>query len=298
MKTFLNYTEIQTKITSVLTFILTLGVLRFNHLPINWLITGVFFAGMFLFDLTTTAINNYIDSKTNGQDIGYSRTQGKAIIFMMLAVSIGLGIYLVVLSDVLVLLMGMLCFGVGILYTWGPVPISRQPYGEIISGVMYGYFIPFIMIHANAPGYLVSFAYQSGHVTLGFEILAIIHFILIFMAPTVLTASIMLANNTCDVEADVKVNRYTLPFYIGQKNAVTLLKLLYVSVYVSITLAVLMGVLPWLSLLVFLTIPRVRKDVHEITKELKKHVSFRYIIDAFITIMLSYGILVIIGSFI
>lgn len=297
MKTFLNYTEIQTKITSVLTFILTLGVLRFNRLPINWLVTGVFFAGMFLFDLTTTAINNYIDSKTNGQDIGYSRTQGKAIIFGMLAVSIGLGIYLVILSDLLILLMGMLCFGVGILYTWGPIPISRQPYGEIISGVMYGYFIPFIMIHANAPGYLVSFAYDNGTLTLGFEIVALIYFVIIFMTPTVLTASIMLANNTCDVEADVKVNRFTLPFYIGQKNAIRLLKLLYVSVYSSILVAVLLGVLPWLSLLTFITIPRIIKDVNEFTKELKKHISFKYIIDAFIIIMLSFGISVLIGSF-
>ncbi|QIK56860.1 UbiA family prenyltransferase [Erysipelothrix sp. HDW6A] len=297
MKTFLNYTEIQTKITSVLTFILTLGVLRFNRLPINWLVTGVFFAGMFLFDLTTTAINNYIDSKTNGQDIGYSRTQGKAIIFGMLAVSIGLGIYLVILSDLLILLVGMLCFGVGILYTWGPIPISRQPYGEIISGVMYGYFIPFIMIHANAPGYLVSFAYYNGTLTLGFEIVALIYFVIIFMTPTVLTASIMLANNTCDVEADVKVNRFTLPFYIGQKNAIRLLKLLYVSVYSSILVAVLLGVLPCLSLLTFVTIPRVIKDVNEFTKELKKHISFKYIIDAFIIIMLTFGISVLIGSF-
>ncbi|QIK85480.1 UbiA family prenyltransferase [Erysipelothrix sp. HDW6B] len=297
MKKILEYTEIQTKITSLFPFALTLGVMVFNGSQIRWDATLVFFVGMFVFDLTTTAINNYIDSKENGQDIGYTRNQGRAIIYTMLTIATISGLYLVYLTDFVILILGMICFGIGILYTWGPVPISRQPYGEIISGVLYGYVIPFILIHANNPGLLVDFNFVAPNVTMHFNLVNIIYFLIIFLPPTLLTSSIMLANNTCDIEADVLVKRYTLPYYIGKKNAVVLMKILYISVYAAIVAAVALGVIPWLALLTLATAPRVLKNYNAYTKDLVKRLSFKYIIKNFITIMFVYDLMVIIGNF-
>lgn len=270
--------------------------MMFMNIEIKVLPTIVFFLGMLCFDLTTTAINNYIDAKGNGRPTGYTLTQGKAIIFILLGISTLLGISLVFLTDIVVLLCGGLCFLVGIFYTWGPVPISRQPYGEIISGVMYGYFIPFIIIHANAPGYLIDFVLEGTVVTVAFELVNIIKFLIAFFVPTVLTASIMLANNTCDLDADIEVNRYTLVFYIGRQWAKILMQCIYVSLYISIVIAVIIGSLPITALVTLITIPNVIKNYKSYEKDLVKQLSFGFIIKNFIAIMFVLSLSVVIGG--
>jgi len=106
---------------------------------------------MFTFDLTTTAINNYIDTKTNEQILPFSRRAAFLIILLLFAVSAAAGILLVLFTDIVVLVVGALCFLCGILYTGGPVPISRQPLGELLSGIFYGLFIPFLILYINMP---------------------------------------------------------------------------------------------------------------------------------------------------
>lgn len=270
--------------------------MMFMNIEIKLLPTIIFFLGMLCFDLTTTAINNYIDAKGNGRPTGYTLRQGKVIIFILLGISTLLGISLVYLTDIVVLLCGGLCFLVGIFYTWGPVPISRQPYGEIISGVMYGYFIPFIIIHANAPGFLVEFTLNGTIVNVGFDIFNIIKFLIAFFVPTVLTASIMLANNTCDLEADVEVNRYTLVFYIGKHWAKILMQAIYISLYISIVVAVIIKALPLTALITLATIKDVIKNYKAYEKDLVKHLSFGYIIKNFIAIMFVLSLSVVIGG--
>lgn len=296
IKRFLDYTEIQTKITSLLTFALTLGFMRFNQIEIKIIPTLVFFFAMFIFDLCTTAINNYIDSKTNGQDIGFTRKTGLILIYVMFGVSAGLGIYLVFISDIIVLFMGMFCFAVGVLYTYGPIPISRQPYGEIISGILYGYFIPFIMIHVSAPHSMILINYETGFLNLSLDLMSLAQFILVFMVPTLLTSSIMLANNTCDIEKDVLVKRYTLPYYLGQGVSVKLMYGLYILVFLSISASVAFGLVPMVAILTYALLPTVWKNIALFKQDLVKHVSFKFIIKNFIMIMGSYALLVIIGG--
>jgi 1,4-dihydroxy-2-naphthoate octaprenyltransferase len=106
---------------------------------------------MFIFDLTTTAINNYIDSKTNGQILDFSRKTALIIIYCLFGISTVLGLYLAYLTDIAVLFAGGICFLCGVLYTFGPLPISRQPLGEVYSGAFYGIMIPFILMYINMP---------------------------------------------------------------------------------------------------------------------------------------------------
>lgn len=296
IKRFLDYTEIQTKITSLFTFVLTLGFMIFNEYEIKLVPTLVFFLSMFIFDLCTTAINNYIDSKTNGQDIGFSRKTGRNLIFAMFFISAALGLYLVYISDIIVLFMGMFCFAVGVLYTYGPIPISRQPYGEIISGILYGYFIPFIMIHVSQPHSMIEIQYAQGFLNLNMDIMSLLQFVLVFMVPTLLTSSIMLANNTCDIEKDVLVKRYTLPYYLGQAVSVKLMYALYLLVFASVVLSSVLGLVPLIAILTLLVMPKVWANVALFKKDLVKHVSFKFIIKNFIMIMAVYSVLVLIGG--
>lgn len=285
IKKFLNFTEIQTKITSFFTFLLTIGFMLYQGMDIKLIPTLVFFLSMLCFDLCTTAINNYIDSKGNGQALDFSQKTSFRIIVALFGVSALLGLYLVWISDVIVLLLGSFCFAVGVLYTYGPVPISRQAYGEIISGILYGYFIPFILIHVNHPGSIIGFNLVGSTVNLNIELLGLIEFGFVFMTPTLLTSSIMLANNTCDIDKDILVKRFTLPYYLGQKSAVQLMYFLYIGVYVSVLISILLGGLPLTALLVLLTIPKVFQHVGLFKKDLIKNVSFKFIIKNFILIM-------------
>lgn len=296
IKRFLDYTEIQTKITSLFTFVLTLGFMIFNDYEIKFFPTLVFFLSMFIFDLCTTAINNYIDSETNGQDIGFTRKTGRNLIFAMFFISAALGLYLVYISDIIVLFMGMFCFAVGVLYTYGPIPISRQPYGEIISGILYGYFIPFIMIHVSQPHSMIEIQYAQGFLNLNMDIMSLLQFVLVFMVPTLLTSSIMLANNTCDIEKDVLVKRYTLPYYLGQAVSVKLMYALYLLVFASVVLSSVLGLVPLIAILTLLVMPKVWANVALFKKDLVKHVSFKFIIKNFIMIMAVYSVLVLIGG--
>ena len=290
IKKFLNFTEIQTKITSLFTFLLTLGFMSMQGIKISLVPTLVFFLSMLIFDLCTTAINNYIDAKGNGNPLDFSRQTSFNLIVMMFMISAGLGLYLVWISDVIVLVLGAFSFAVGVLYTYGPVPISRQAYGELISGILYGYFIPFILIHVNAPGSIIAFSMADMIMSLQIDVWVMIQFGVVFMIPTLLTSSIMLANNTCDIDKDVLVKRFTLPYYLGQATAIKLMVGLYVSVYLSVIISVILQALPWTALFTLVSLPLVKQHVDLFKKDLIKQVSFKYIIKNFILIM---GLLVV-----
>lgn len=292
MKKFLNYIEIQTKITSVLTFIFTILIMIRWKLEIDVFNLSIFFMAMFIFDLCTTAINNYIDAKGNGNPTGYSQRMGLCIILILLLVSAGLGMYLVTLTNLVVLVMGVLSFGIGILYTFGPVPISRQPYGEIISGVMYGYVIPFIMIYSANVGFILNYTFDQGLLDISINLMELFKFLLVFFTPTVLTSSIMLANNTCDVEKDILVKRFTLPYYLGQQTSIKLMLGIYISIFILVILAVILGYLPITCLGLLIIAPIVYKNFNAYTKDLVKRVSFPFIIKNFIIIMLCLSLLV------
>lgn len=285
MKRFLSYVEIMTKITSIFAFLMALAYLFYIGQPLNLELTGIFFLSMFLFDLTTTAINNYIDTKTNSQDLQFSRGTALGIIYVLFLLSAGLGLYLAFRTDLVVLGVGGLCFLCGVLYTYGPVSISRQPLGEILSGVFYGLVIPFILFYINRPqgAYLTySLSRDALEVTLRFRSLAALA--LLAAAPTCATANIMLANNICDVEKDVEVMRHTLPYYLGKK-ALDLYAWIYYVIYLAGAAMVALRVLPWPYLLFILTLIPVQKNIREFRKKQEKETTFVLSIRNFIVIM-------------
>ncbi len=295
---FLSFIEIKTKITSLFAFLLALAYLFYIKQPIDWLATSVFFASMFIFDLATTAINNYIDTKTNHQTLQFKRNHALVILLLLLATSTVLGIYLVVLTDLVVLFMGGICFLSGILYTFGPIPISRLPLGEIVSGLFYGFFIPFLMLYINMPeGTFLTFDLNTTSMAfyLRLNILPIITIILLSVAPVCTTANIMLANNICDLEKDVKVKRYTLPYYIGEK-AIPLFAWIYYVTYIATILMVLLNILSPLVLLSFLTIFIVQRHIRQFSELQNKETTFLVSIKNYIIIMGSNTLLIFLSG--
>ncbi|WP_340139727.1 UbiA family prenyltransferase [Ruminiclostridium josui] len=294
---FLNYVEIKTKITSTFAFLITMAYLFYIGSPVDWRLTLIFFASMFIFDMTTTAINNYIDSKTNHQSLGFKRKIALAIIFVMLGISTALGLYLAYLSDVVVLLIGAVCFMCGILYTFGPIPISRQPLGEIFSGLFYGLLIPFILLYINLPeDTLLKLSLNFTAINLQLNIMPLFTVVLLSVPPVCTTANIMLANNICDLERDITVKRFTLPYYLGKRKSVYLFAGLYYLGYLDIILMVVLGKLPWVCLLSLATVYPVQKNINQFFKVQDKAKTFIVSIKNYVLIMGALSLMIFIGG--
>lgn len=298
IKRFLDYTEIKTKITSLFAFFMTIAFLLYKEQQIEWKLTVIFFCSMLLFDLTTTAINNYIDTKTNDQELQFKRRKALIIIFVLLGISTVLGLYLAYMTDIVVLLLGGLCFLCGVLYTYGPVPISRQPLGEILSGVFYGLFIPFLLMYINMPkGTFLILDLSWETINISFMIMPIITVLLFSIIPVCTTANIMLANNICDVEKDIAVKRYTLPYYLGVK-ALYLFAALYYLTYIATIAMVALKILSPLCLISLLTIFIVQKNINTFNKKQEKALTFIVSIKNYVIIMGANTILIFISIFI
>ena len=286
IKGFLKYVEIMTKITSTFAFLLTIAFLYYQNQPIRWNLTLLFFITMFLFDLTTTAINNYIDTKNNHQTLPFARGIALVIILVLLGVSALLGFYLAYLTDIVVLLIGGLCFLCGIFYTFGPVPISRQPWGEILSGIFYGFFIPFILLYINMPkGNYLIFNWNYHTINLELQIFPLLTVILFSVIPVCTTANIMLANNICDLEQDIRVKRYTLPYYLGTKKALYLFAAVYYGTYLAVIAMVILKILPLILLLSLLSIIPVQRNINKFFKKQDKGATFVTSIKNYVIIM-------------
>jgi 1,4-dihydroxy-2-naphthoate octaprenyltransferase len=296
IKSFFGYTELKTKITSFFAFLISIAYLFYTKSVINWEKTSIFFASMLIFDLTTTAINNYIDTRDNGQKLQFKRSTALVIILVMLFISTSLGLYLVYLTDIVVLFAGAICFVCGILYTFGPVPISRQPLGEILSGIFYGFMIPFILLYINLPeGTLLSYSLSLQTVSVSFNVIAILKLILLSVIPVCTTADIMLANNICDVERDILVKRFTLPYYLGRKS-VYIFAAIYYATFIDIILMVVFRVLSPVCLLSLLVLIPVQKNINEFLKVQEKDKTFIVSIKNYILIMGSTTLMIFIGG--
>lgn len=285
VKRFLDYVEIRTKITSTFAFIMTIALLFYHKQSIDWKLTLVFFASMFLFDLTTTAINNYIDTKTNNQTLQFKRKTALIIILVLFGISTVLGLYLAYMSDIVIFLIGGLCFLCGVFYTFGPLPISRMPLGEFFSGLFYGFFIPFIILYLNTPkGTFLSFDINSQSVSVELMIWPIASLLLFAIIPFCTTANIMLANNMCDLKKDILVKRHTLPYYVGKKS-IYLYTGIYYMTYLATIVMVVVGILSPICLLSLLTILIVQKNIKQFMKKQDKATTFILSIKNYVIIM-------------
>lgn len=296
VKRFLDYVEIRTKITSTFAFLMTIAFLVYQKQSIDWKMTLVFFSSMFLFDLTTTAINNYIDTKTNNQTLQFERKTALAIIYVLFAISTALGLYLAFMSDIVIFLVGGLCFLCGVFYTYGPLPISRMPLGEFFSGLFYGVLIPFIIMYVNTPkGTFLNFVINSQSVSVELMIVPIASLLLFAIIPFCTTANIMLANNLCDLKKDILVKRHTLPYYVGKKS-IYLFACLYYMTYVAMVTMVAVGMISPICLLSLFTLFIVQKNIKQFMEKQDKATTFILSIKNYVIIMGVNTLLIFIGA--
>ena len=296
VKNFLSYVEISTKIASVLPFLVGTGYTVFRYGSLKPKQTLIFFVAMLLFDMTTTAINNHVGHRQTGRQPHYSCLASLMIIFAMGVSAAVLGVYLASISSVVILLAGILCFGMGVIYSYGFLPIARTPFGELFSGATMGVFIPFIAVELNYPMIDISLP-DFGRLVITADWLELICFGIIIVPLICCIANIMLANNICDVEEDVRVKRYTLPFYIGVGKALLVYKLLYIATYLFIAVGAILRIIPLFTLAVLLTAIPVKRNVARFMELQDKRQTFFTVIQNFLTITVPYAACIWIGCF-
>ena len=271
---FLKLVEIQTKVASMIPFILgTLYTLyRFDNFNLkNFLMMLI---SLLTIDMTTTAINNYIDYKKAIKKHGFNYESHNAIvkyklkesqviftIILMLIIASIFGILLFLnTKSLVILLLGGISFLVGVFYSFGPIPISRTPFGEIFSGFFMGFIIFFIatFIHIYDKD-IVTLIFKGQELLININFIEVLYIFLVSIPCISGIANIMLANNICDIDDDIENKRYTLPIYVGKEKALNIFRLIYYIIYIDIVILLIFKIAPISVALVLITIIPVNK---------------------------------------
>lgn len=179
-----------------------------------------------------------------GQKIGNagSLTRGavtpkliSTMIKVLMIVPIIIGLYLSATITWWYIPAGIICILISFLYSGGPKPISRTPFGEISSGIAMGFAIVLITGYA-----------WTRELSLAFLIPA--------LPATLLVGSIMLTNNIRDIRNDEKHGRRTLPIVLGRDRAISLMNITYIFNFIWIGAWIYLKVLPIPALLALIAI--------------------------------------------
>ncbi|HFI0835147.1 TPA: 1,4-dihydroxy-2-naphthoate polyprenyltransferase [Streptococcus suis] len=303
---FLEFVELKTKVASV--FPMTIGILWafYRYQTFNWLNTLLFVLAVLSFDMCTTAINNSMDFHKAKDEVyrQESNVIGKfALDFkQMIDIVLGLLVFSSLVSLILVwqtswllLPMGAVCFLIGIFYTFGPIPLSRMPLGEVFSGVTMGLGIFFLAVFIQAPDNLLLTRLDGQWLSLQVDWIKVLEILFMSLPLVTLIANIMLANNTCDLEEDIRNHRYTLVYYIGKKYALQLYFTLASLPWLLWLIYCLTGFLPIWALLGLLGIIPAYKSLKRFLKKQVKGETFIEAVKSFVLFAAIYVLFLVVA---
>lgn len=258
-KIFAELVELKAKAASVFPFLLGLAYALYHYHSAHFFPLILYFIAMFFFNCFVDIWDNYNDyhkaidvadykKKTNiiGREaLSLSLIKGLLALFFFL--SLILGLIVAAMVGWTIFWLGLICYAVGIFYSGGPNPLSRLPFGEILSGLTMGYFIFLICVYINASGDFV------------WNVTTLLETFLVALPSILLISNLMLANNTCDLAEDEANQRYTIVHYIGKKNALNWWRGALVLSFISIAVAVFLQLLSPILLLILLIAPVIVK---------------------------------------
>lgn len=306
IKIFIEFVELRTKVASFFPMVIGFLWTVYYYKQFNLLNALLFFVAVITFDMCTTAINNTmdyhkaidLDYKANENVIGVHQLSLKrmvGIIFVLLGISLIFSITLVLLTDPVLLLMGALCFLIGICYTFGPMPLSRLPLGEIFSGVTMGFGILFLSVYITQFQTLLTSEWTTDLLTFQLRWVEIVRIAWWSIPLVCLIATIMLANNICDLKTDIANQRHTLVYYIGVQNAVRLYIVLSILPWLGWLSYILLGALPTWAGLAFIILPLHLKSIRRFTQKQIKKETFVESVKSFVLFSCTYVLTLILS---
>ncbi len=208
----------------------------------------------------TNLINDYYDYRSGAdseESLGPSMVIQRGLLTPeqvwrggILAFAIGavIGLILVSLCGWPILALGIPSIAAGYFYTASPVSLAYVALGELTVFVFMGpvivlgaYFV--MALHFSATALWAS-------IPLGFMVAGILH-----------------ANNIRDIESDTRHGKRTIATMLGRTGANYELVALDVAAYATTIAAVLAHTLPWIALVVFITVPRALDQIRIVMRE-------------------------------
>lgn len=261
----------------------------------NWRVL-LFTITLLLIHVAVNIFNNYMDYKNASFDkykketniIGRENLSLKTVrntFLVFFVLSLITGVILTFYCDFSIFVMGVLGYYVGLAYSTGKHPINSLPVAETIPAILSGYMIPMMSAHLasfNVEPLSFSFFWQT---------------FIAFMPMVLCMFNNLLANNTCDLEEDIKNGRTTLVYYIGKQSSLKLFKSFTVIIYLILLVTVLLGFTPKLALVLFLLVPVLSKNLKPyFAKQIKKE-TFPLVLKSMSLLMVGYPVIYFLGTF-
>lgn len=246
--------------------------------------------------MATTAINNYFDFKRATRTYGFNYESHNAIVSnrlkegtvkatigALLFVASVVGFLLFLNTSIIILGLGAISFAIGVLYSYGPLPISRTPLGELLSGFFMGFIILFISVYIHIYDQnFINIMYLQGTLRIDLSVIELIYIFMLSVPIMMGIANIMLANNICDIEDDIENRRYTMPVYVGRSRALFVFKALYYIGYIDLIILLILKVVPLVSVVALLTFIPVSKNIKVFYKKQLKSETFSLSVKNFL----------------
>lgn len=202
------------------------------------------------------------------------------ICMIFLLIDLLVGLVVLFLTNLAILPIGALCFLIAVFYTYGPFAFSRFPLGELLAGLCEGFIGFFLAVYINSYDKAYFFIRFDGwKMEWTWDFAVLIPIVLVGLMCFVQNFNIMLSDNLCDLEQDVRNQRFTLPFYLKTPLSLTLFAWLYGFAALCILLAIGFGILPIWSLLMLLIALKVVPNIKKFRAKQVKSETFHLQID-------------------
>ncbi|EHN58155.1 UbiA family prenyltransferase [Oenococcus kitaharae] len=283
---FLELISLPQKTTALMPLLFGFVYAQYAFGRIDWVNTLIYFVAQFCVALFVSGFNHVQDFK-KAKDPAYLRATNiisrehlnprkvLELMFAILSLACVLGLILVFRTNLILFLIGGAAILVAIFYTAGPIPLSRLPLGEVLSGPVEGCGTIFIASFINMRELPMGIYFHSGWVIdLVINLPLMIQLILVGLPFAIMDSTVMFADNICDLTQDIHNERFTLPFYLGKKRAVQIYPLWPLAALLFLVISVWIGYLPVWSLLTILLLPWIIKNVRIFMRRQDKQTTF------------------------
>lgn len=165
-----------------------------------------------------------------------SPSQVKFGMFLVFGLAALLGLYLAWLGGWPIVLVGLAAIVSAIAYTGGPFPLGYYGLGDLFVFIFFG-------LASVAGTYYV----QAKTISAAAWWMAV--------PPGLIITAILVVNNLRDLESDRKAGKHTLAVMFGERISKMEYLICMIAAYLVIPLAVLLDLVPWTSLLTWLSLP-------------------------------------------
>lgn len=307
LKTFFNFTRIQTLPAALLSPIAGCLFAFWYFGSFHFWPTLLFFIGLASINLFVSAWNNLMDYQ-KALDPEYKKWNiivaksinpklALNICLALLAIDVVVGLIVLFLTNLAILPIGGLCFLIAIFYTYGPFAFSRFPLGEILAGLCEGFFGFFLAVYINSYDkvyFFINFD-RNWFMTWTWDFKILLPILLVGLMCFVQNFNIMFSDNICDLEQDIRNERYTLPYYLKIPLSLKVFTGLYLFAGLCILIAIALGSLPIWSLLMSIIALKVIPNIKKFRAKQSKSETFHLQIDNLMLFNASLALTLLLG---